>query len=162
MPFKNSDVAKQYWKDYALKHFKEIKIRRHNYYLAHKEQFKGYAKKGKKKREQHNKNDHMKRRMKIIELLGGKCANPYNLLPHPDWCNDPRCLQIDHINSGGGKERRQFSYLEKYYKYVLEQIESGSKGYQLLCANCNWIKRHEKKENSQNYTKITSFLLSLS
>lgn len=132
MPFKDSNVAKQYWKDYALKYSKEIKIRRHNYYLSHREQFKGYAKKGKNKREQHNKNDHMKRRMKIIELLGGQCANLYFL--HDKPFTDVRCLQIDHINGGGNEERRQFDYMEKYYKYVLEQGPSRFEGLSVaLC-----------------------------
>lgn len=83
----------------------------------------------------------------IIRLLGGKCANPYNLLPHPDWCNDRACLQIDHINGDGYKERKLYPY--KVIKVILEKIKVGSKDYQLLCANCNWIKREKNKENNR-------------
>lgn len=79
-------------------------------------------------------------RIKIIRLLGGKCANPFNV-PHPDWCNDFRCLQIDHINGGGTKMRKISSNYDEYYRHILKEIESGSKDYQCLCANCNWLKR---------------------
>jgi hypothetical protein len=81
----------------------------------------------------------------IFELLKNKCANPFNL-PHPNWCNDPRCLQIDHVNGGGRKHRNSFNGYTAYMKFILKQIKAGSKDYQLLCANCNWIKRSENNE----------------
>jgi len=88
-----------------------------------------------------------RKREEIIELLGSKCANPYNL-PHPDWCNDIRCLQIDHKNGGGNRERKRICNSGcGIQTFILRQIKLGSKDYQLLCANCNWIKRHEENEN---------------
>lgn len=74
----------------------------------------------------------------IFELLGNKCIR----------CDfsDPRALQIDHINGGGQKERKRFPSHKMFYMYVLRQLKAGSKDYQLLCANCNWIKRYENKE----------------
>jgi|GEM_PF-2401918 len=82
-------------------------------------------------------------RMKLIEALGGKCAR----CGFSDW----RALQIDHINGGGTQERKKyvpngkgFSY--KYYNDILKRVEAGSKDYQLLCANCNQIKKYENKE----------------
>jgi hypothetical protein len=85
--------------------------------------------------------------MEIFNLLGNKCINPYNL-PHPDWCNDPRCLQIDHINGGGCKHlKRLHGDRGKLYREILKEIKVGSKDYQLLCANCNWLKRYKDKEN---------------
>jgi hypothetical protein len=73
-------------------------------------------------------------RHEIIMVLGGCCV----------MCNfsDMRALQIDHINGGGTKEIRSFSNRMKYYRHVLKNTHK----YQLLCANCNWIKRHENKE----------------
>jgi hypothetical protein len=79
-------------------------------------------------------------RMRIFELLGAKCVR----------CgfNDVRALQIDHINGGGTKEIKKIGGVNsKYYKYIIKKIESGSKDYQILCANCNWIKRSENNEN---------------
>ena len=46
----------------------------------------------------------------------------------------------------GGKEFRRFSSSYRYYKHILRGILADSKEYQLLCANCNWIKRYEKRE----------------
>lgn len=74
----------------------------------------------------------------ILELLGAKCKR----------CgfNDKRALQIDHINGGGTKERLQHG--GSYNRKVLEKIMNGSDEYQILCANCNWIKRYMRNENS--------------
>lgn len=94
-------------------------------------------------------------KIKIFNLLGNKCSNPFNL-NHGDFLADPRCLQIDHVNGGGSEEKRQSRKSEKnnksrsnwnYYKNILTKLESGSKDYQLLCANCNWIKRNINKED---------------
>jgi hypothetical protein len=82
----------------------------------------------------------------IISLLGGKCVNPFNL-NHGDFLTDVRCLQIDHIHGGGTKEKKEIGSMYKYYRFILKQVKAGSKEYQLLCANCNWIKRHINKEN---------------
>jgi len=76
-------------------------------------------------------------RNKVIKLLGERCVK----------CgfNDIRILQIDHINGCGTKERKAMSSLT-YYKKILEEIQQGSKKYQILCPNCNWLKRIEKME----------------
>lgn len=78
-------------------------------------------------------------RLSLIALLGGKCNR----------CgfSDIRVLQVDHINGGG---RQEFIKVRTsggaYDRYILNEIINGSTKYQLLCANCNWIKRHENKE----------------
>ena len=108
---------------------------------------KNYAKtpKGKQNQKDWINKYHRNLRIKIIQLLGGKCANPYNL-NHGDFIADRRCLQIDHINGNGRKERITFPSTSAYQNYILKQIKAGSKDYQLLCANCNWIKRVMNKE----------------
>lgn len=56
-------------------------------------------------------------------------------------------LQIDHIHGGGVAERESFVSHHSYYKYLLElPIEELKRDYQILCANCNAIKRHDNKE----------------
>jgi hypothetical protein len=82
-------------------------------------------------------------RKEILELLGGKCIR----------CgfSDSRALQIDHINGGGYKEKSKFKTTWKWYQFILEQLKNGSKDYQLLCANCNWIKRSEDKECGKEF-----------
>jgi len=74
----------------------------------------------------------------IHDVLGGKCVN----------CGfaDSRALQIDHIHGNGTKEKGKKAGL-MYYKDVLKHIEENNTKYQLLCANCNWIKRFENNEH---------------
>lgn len=75
-----------------------------------------------------------KYKVEVFQLLGGKCVR----------CgfSDPRGFQIDHIN-GGGHQQRGIMNAVKFFKYVLSHPEE----FQLLCANCNQIKRIENKEN---------------
>lgn len=72
-------------------------------------------------------------------MMGNKCKK----------CgySDKRALQIDHKFGGGRKERKNSGHSMKYYRKVLKKIKEGSKEYQLLCANCNVIKRVENFEN---------------
>ena len=80
-------------------------------------------------------------RSAVLELLGGK----YMRCPF----SDPRALQIDHVDGGGQQERRDRKHKgigKKYYNIVIESVLKGEGKYQLLCANCNWIKRVENNE----------------
>ena len=75
-------------------------------------------------------------RKKCIDVLGGKCVK----------CgfNDIRALQIDHVNGGGLKESRKIGNYKMYLNIIND--ETIRCNYQILCANCNWIKRYENKE----------------
>lgn len=57
-----------------------------------------------------------------------------------DGLSDPRVLAIDHRNGGGGVQRRAGLKQAKLYRYVLSHVDE----FQLLCHNCNWIKRLEE------------------
>ncbi len=74
-------------------------------------------------------------RQRIVELLGRKCVR----------CgfNDWRALQVDHVNGGGDLERRTLKLTT--IRFIDHLLASHGK-YQLLCANCNWIKRYENHE----------------
>ncbi len=74
----------------------------------------------------------------IFALLGDECVH----------CGfkDRRALQVDHINGGGSKERKSKGGTYGF-QFMVKQITSGRKDYQILCANCNWIKRTVKNEN---------------
>jgi hypothetical protein len=89
----------------------------------------------------YSKNYYLEGRKKLIELMGGKCVK----CNFSDW----RALQIDHINGKGGKEIKEHQNngtLSQYYKNIELSFLAGLNEYQLLCANCNWIKRSENKE----------------
>ena len=74
--------------------------------------------------------------------MGGKCVR----------CgfSDPRALQIDHINGGGSKERKERGFNGNFHRHVLKSFINKENKYQLLCANCNWIKRVENNESKFN------------
>lgn len=75
-----------------------------------------------------------RRKMREVHrLLGGVCA-------HCGF-SDPRALQVDHVDGGGNAERRRIGQHQ-----VMKRVLAGEPGYQLLCANCNWIKLHERRE----------------
>ena len=57
---------------------------------------------------------------------------------------EPPPYQIDHVNGGGAKEHKAMPNSVKFYRKVFEDTTGM---YQLLCANCNWIKRAENKEH---------------
>lgn len=72
-------------------------------------------------------------RKRVLEIMGGKCIK----CGFDDW----RALQVDHVNGGGSKELKENGQRSAYKKAA-----SGDPNYQLLCANCNWIKRYENNE----------------
>ena len=76
-------------------------------------------------------------RLAAIAILGGACVK----------CgfDDIRALQIDHINGGGGKELK-ISNGGNHMNKIIRSVLNKENKYQLLCANCNWIKRWENKE----------------
>lgn len=76
-------------------------------------------------------------RQKVLELIGGAVCKKCGF---DDW----RALQIDHKN-GGGRHDRVPTYL------ILKRVKADPKKYQVLCANCNWIKRYKNKEIKKIY-----------
>jgi len=82
-----------------------------------------------------------KMRLLIIERLSGtKCKR----------CgfDDVRALQLDHIKGDGMKDRKRFKNDQYMWFYYYDHPEQARKKLQVLCANCNWIKRYENDESS--------------
>ena len=93
----------------------------------------------KKKGNTFNQKEYVKRRREIlIHALGGKCVE----------CafDDIRALQVDHINGGGSRERKKGEVSDTK---ILESFLKKENKYQLLCANCNWIKRFKNGEHKK-------------
>ncbi len=76
-------------------------------------------------------------RERIIKKMGGKCVQ----------CgfSDMRALQLDHVNGGGNLIRKKMKNTMKYYQEIGDTLFK--KEIQLLCANCNVIKRIVNKEH---------------
>ena len=73
-------------------------------------------------------------RRQVLEAYGSICSR----------CGfaDERALQLDHVKGGGYREYKELRGRLGVYKRALTHLSE----YQLLCANCNWIKRVENNE----------------
>lgn len=80
---------------------------------------------------------YLKLKEEVFVILGNKCVR----------CGftDRRALQVDHVNGGGHQEIKNLSAQQRYFN-VLRSTKLKENKYQLLCANCNWIKRCENKK----------------
>lgn len=82
--------------------------------------------------------DYRKTKNAAYDKLGNKCANPACRWFNEDesWgCVDRRCLQIDHVNDDGYLNRM------RGYQLHLAVLRDVDNQFQLLCANCNWLKK---------------------
>lgn len=89
----------------------------------------------------YNKAYKQRLRKKVIAHFGGRCVR----CGYSDW----RALQIDHIYGGGTREIAERNSALSYHRKLLKEIPGVT--YQLLCSNCNWIKRYERSEVSGEY-----------
>jgi|SRR5271154_4846439 len=78
-------------------------------------------------------------RWTAIVKYGGKCSR----CGFADW----RALQFDHVKGGGRSDPNGYRSTSSitYMKYVLNALFGE---FQLLCANCNVIKRCENSEGA--------------
>ena len=92
----------------------------------------------KKKAREHGRQYYYRIRDELHLLLGDKCIK----------CGftDRRALQIDHVNGGGNSRKLKNRSGQGKFRQVLQEVRSGSKEFQLLCSNCNMIKRTENEE----------------
>lgn len=76
-------------------------------------------------------------RGEALAALGGICAR----------CgfSDRRALQIDHKSGGGSKDIKARGWNRRYQEIIKDPGAALLK-LQVLCANCNWIKRDENHE----------------
>lgn len=79
----------------------------------------------------------LRRRAKVVAALGGKCVEC-------GYDKDIRALQLDHVNGGGGLERRSGLSNILVERAILRGERLNE--IQLLCANCNLIKSFDSGE----------------
>ena len=76
----------------------------------------------------------------LMDFFGGKCVR----------CgfDDGRALQMDHIHGRGQADRKKPGgfCLSRRHTVVMKNPDWARATFQLLCANCNCIKRVENKE----------------
>ena len=95
------------------------------------------------------------RRRALLEFLGGRCSCQGVDCYHDGPCpvDDERCLQLDHIDGHGADDRRRLG-LRNVVDYYSQHIDEAREKLQLLCANCNWVKRmanHETAGTGRGY-----------
>ena len=124
-------------KKWVIKNRKHLREYKKSYYHKTnlKEKMKEYYYKNLEINREKRRKNNFKRRLEILSFLGNKCSRCSN----EDW----RVLQVDHVNGGGSKERRSLGNSASSLK---KKVHENPSNYQLLCANCNWIKRYENKE----------------
>lgn len=137
--------TKDRWAEYREQHRESLREKSREYYLKNKEKRKAYIKAWRQinlelqryKSSENNK----KRRLIILAILGSKCT----VCGFDDW----RALQIDHVHGGGSVKRKTMPHATSL-TYWKKELEENADAYQILCANCNWIKRYEKNELYKN------------
>jgi len=90
---------------------------------------------------------YQKLRKFFFDILGYKCVKC--------GLDDIRILQFDHIKGGGVKEQKFHGNNARMYIYYRKHSEDITKTFQILCPNCNMLKRIINKEtpNSDRYWK---------
>jgi len=129
-------------------HREELRAKGRAYYQAHREERLASKRASEAKhrdakllRDHHNNTRRRTElRQALFALLGARCVR----------CGfaDVRALTIDHIDGKGTQERKAARSMDAYYRHILAV---GGEGYQVLCANCNQIKRIENGESHRTY-----------
>lgn len=128
----------------------EIFIRVNNQKTCSNECSEILAKKNKKKYYENNREYYrvkgntwkLMRRTKLIRFLGGVCV-------HCGFDNI-QALEIDHIDGGGNRDVKRCGTNTKMYIFYLEHPEVAKTHLQVLCSNCNSIKRYENRVHSSD------------
>ena len=128
-----------YHRRWSAAHKDKLRLYRERYELRHPE----WESKQRTWRREWRRRIAWKYREQALQALGSACVR----------CGftDPRALQIDHKEGNGMAHRRALTKGKRYsgdaqtrlHKDVLANLSR----FQLLCANCNWIKRHENAED---------------
>ena len=117
----------------------------HKYYLANKEKYSKYYRKYfsnpevRARKNEQDRNRVFEVKKIIYDVLGGAVCKNCGF-------DDIRALQLDHINGGGSKDKQTNRGTVKILRLYRNNLEKLKQVYQILCANCNWIKKHENNE----------------
>lgn len=142
---KNGSALKAKLRIKYAKNAEEFRAKQRIKRIGREEKFNAATRRWRTRNPNASRNYNEIQRKKILTLLGGKCSNPACQWLNADGtrgCTDGRCLQIDHINGGGHLERKIIGYSVMCRKLLANY----GAGYQLLCANCNWIKKYQNRE----------------
>lgn len=145
---KNRKHLLQIHKKYRDKHKKEILERQRNFRIKNKKILNEKRREDYKKRPSYYRkitNNHkIKRRMSLFNFLcnGNICCQKCSF-------RDIRALQLDHVKNDGSQDRKRFKNENNFYFYYYNHYLEAKEKLQVLCANCNTLKRtiivHQKR-----------------
>jgi hypothetical protein len=122
-----------------------------HYWATHREQQRAYAQHARvihhAARTTYFKRYWAANRTKVIEHYGGRCR----------WCGDKNhmFLQADHIHCDGASHRKE---LKKSSIWLWLIKNKYPKGFQILCANCHFVKsQYEKQTHKRPVTAAMVF-----
>lgn len=157
MPFKDKAKQREYWNRYWRERYKtdqiyksKINAKTKKWYQVNREYAlqvaTEYAKEYAPTRRDNERRQYRRTRTDLLQLLGNSCV--------VCGCNDRRALQFDHINGGGKKEFKRFGCSGNAHEYYSKHPEQAKMKLQVLCANCNWIKRFQELSQSVGKKKM--------
>lgn len=140
---KNTDKSRRYEKTKRSRHRTQLLIKSKNYYIKNKDQ-------------ERNRKSGAHRQLLI--MLGGQCVCTRHDCWHIGFCGlaDVRLLHLDHIHGDGVQDRGKhgrFTSNTPMVNYYLRHPNEAKDRLQVLCANCNWLKRFHNNEIPKKYQK---------
>jgi hypothetical protein len=134
----HKEHKRQWDRQYRQKHAEELRLKKRNYYQKRIDHFKLKRKEWRKNHPGYRRRRYHRERDIILAKLGGKCQKC--------GCMDKRVLQVDHVNNDGKKERKELGSSGIVVRLLNLDEKTLHANYQILCLNCNWIKRYEANE----------------
>lgn len=152
MPYKDVNERKEHDRQYYHKHGERIRKRqrkydKRKYYHLKENNPEEYQKLLAYYRENNRRRARQIKREVIAHYSNGTmaCANPFG--EHKEPYTNILALSIDHIHGNGNKfrtEKTKSCYGNTYYWWLKKH--GFPEGLQVLCMNCQWIKRHKNHE----------------
>jgi len=134
-------------KQYNQEHKKAISERKRRYYLENIEKIRAYYSANREKQKEYrreHKVEYRAKSRKSYQKIKAEVISFYskgnNICAYCGF-TDMRALTIDHIGGGGNAHRKQIKRLSGGTFYCWLKRNNYPGGYQVLCANCQFIKR---------------------
>ena len=81
-----------------------------------------------------------KHRVELVEFLGGVCVRC--------GVEDVRVLEVDHVDNDGAEDLKRYGINRNMYLHYNRHPELAREKLQVLCSNCNSIKRYENRRHA--------------
>jgi len=143
MTYKSIEKKREADKAYREKNKEKIKKQRYGYYLKNREALiqyrKKYSQENSESEKKYHKGYHEKNRLQVLAKIDPamKCANC--------GCDEPRFLEVNHINGGGRKEQKtRGTGLTQNPILLIQTGKRGIEDLNLLCKPCNALDHLER------------------